>query len=437
MAVAIVFEQADNFNFSFVAPTLAKNWHLSVQQIGNISSVFMIGMVVGTFIGGLCSDRFGRKKTIIGSALFFSIASLLNGLATTYTIFILCRFFTAVGIASLIIVSGPYLIEMLPSDKRGRYSGLALGIGFLGIPITALLCNAVIPKGPENWRIVYVFGAAGLIIALLGVKWLEETPRWLLSKGRIKEAEQVVEKIAGPGYKSDLSGVPIHNEKVSFKQVVSLMFGKKLIKNSFVLLVMFGLVLPTGLVFLNLASTILVDQGFTIQQGLKLTSFCSFGMLCGPFVASIVAEWGGRKIPLVLSIVGTGVFILAYGFSNNYTLMVALATIILMLSEVGVVLNTPYASELYPTKIRNAAVGLVSATGRVAGVGIMLLAPAVYAKVGFVGVYMFMGGIFLISALIVGTLGIRTSGITLEALTEETGETEEVALQSMPQKQIG
>lgn len=85
-------------------------------------------------------------------------------------------------------------------------------------------------------------------------------------------------------------------------------------------------------------------------------------------------------------------------------------------------LNTTYSSELYPTKIRNAAVGLVSASGRMLGVGLMLLAPAVYGKFGFVGVYSFIGGVLLFCALVVGIYGIRTSGVSLEDITADNAE---------------
>lgn len=420
IALAMVFEQADNYNFSFVAPTLVKYWGLTVQQIGNINSLYAVGLLIGTFIAGFCSDRFGRKKTLLVASFGFSIFTLLNGMAPNPTVFALMRVLTGVGIAAVLIVAPPYMVEMLPSENRGRAFGLASGFGFIGIPAIAILCNIFIPMGQDHWRLIYVFGAVGLFVVIFGFKWLHESPRWLVSKGKVHEAEQVTEKIVGPDYKSDLSQVVIHEEKIPIRVVLAEMFSKKYIKNTVVLLSIFCLAYPAGLVFVNFASTLLVDRGFSVAQGLKLTSLMSFGMIAGPFLASVIAEWGGRKIPMVVTSLVLGGMCLVYAFLKDYTAICVAAIILAMLGQTIAVLANAYGSELFPTRIRNAAIGTAMSIGRVFIIFTMAFFPVIYKHFGFVGVYVFLFGVYCIPALLIGLFGIRTSGVSLEALTEKT-----------------
>lgn len=77
-----------------------------------------MGMLFGGLFGGFFSDLIGRRKALLGSALVFSIFSVGNGLAPNLSVFMLMRFMTGIGVASLIIVAVPYLVEMLPAESR-------------------------------------------------------------------------------------------------------------------------------------------------------------------------------------------------------------------------------------------------------------------------------------------------------------------------------
>lgn len=91
------------------------------------------------------------------------------------------------------------MMEMLPSKGRGRIFGIATTVGFIGIPVIAVLCNIILPMGGEHWRFIYVIGAVGLVLVILGAAWLKESPRWLVRQGRVKEAKKLVEEIARRG----------------------------------------------------------------------------------------------------------------------------------------------------------------------------------------------------------------------------------------------
>ncbi len=419
IAIAMVFEQADNYNFSFIAPVLREQWGLSVQQIGFINSLFATGMLVGTFVFGICSDIIGRKKTILVTAFIFSMGSLLNGLATNVEVFMVMRCITGIGISGLLIVAPSYMMEMLPSSKRGRMFGIATAFGFIGIPGIAVICNIVIPMGGQYWRIAYMVGSVGLLLVIFGMKWLKESPRWLVSKGRIAEAEAIVEEIVGEGYKADLSKAVItKNEKIPLAVIFKEIFNRKNRKSTVVLITLWSLILPAGLIFINFASTLLIERGFSMEQGLYLTSLLSVGMLIGPVITSVISDWGGRKIPIVVTALGLCVCTVLYSTTSGFTVMCITAVIFAALTQTITILANTYTPEMYPTEIRNAAVGVVVAIGRISNIAMMALFPAVYTTVGFKNAYYFLAVFYIVVMLVVGLCGKRTSGVSLENLNE-------------------
>lgn len=419
LAIAMIFEQADNYNFSFVAPVLREQWGLSIQQVGYVNSMFSMGMMIGTFFFSILSDRIGRKKTILITSVIFSGGSLLNGLAPNFEIFTAMRFLTGLGISGLLIVAPPYMMEMLPANNRGRIYGIAMVFPFIGIPIIAVICNLILPMGGEHWRIVYFLGAVGFIITILGAKWLEESPRWLVSQGRIKEAEAIVEKIVGPEFKADLSNVVgVKTEKIPTSVIFREIFSRKHIKLTLGLIVSYCMTISLGLIFINFASTILLDRGFSQAQGLKLTSLLSIGMMLGPVVVAVISEWGGRKIPIMATAVVLTASILTYAYTDSFTVMCIAGIVAAALGQTNIILLNSYTPELFPTEIRNAALGVITAFGRVFNIIAMSVFPMLYTGLGFSVAYAILGGGYLLIAISIGICGVRTSGKSLEELSK-------------------
>lgn len=417
IGLGILFDMMDNYNFSFVAPTLMKNWGISLAQVAKINSLFFLGMLFGGLIGGFISDHIGRKKSLLLSALIFSIFSIGNGFAPNVNVFMVMRFLTGFGVASLIIIAVPYLVEMLPAESRGKYQALASGIGYIGIPIIGIVCKTIIPMAPENWRYVYLLGGMGLIIVVLGWFWLEESPRWLVSKGKITEAEKIVEKITG--FKADLSHAVQVVEKVSVWYVVREMFNKQHIKKTFMLMTIFMLAYPGGFIFISFAPTLFVTKGFSVEDGLLLSMLMSFGFVAGPFVAAAISDRGGRKIPIVVVLVISLILSLIYASLSSKIEILIFAVLISVAVQALCAMTMTYLGELYPTRIRNAANGIIYSAGRITIALSMLLVPVINKSYGYMGVFLLMALLFLVTAVTVLAWGPRTVGKSLEELNTD------------------
>lgn len=418
IAIAFVFEQADNYNFTYVAPALRETWGLSVSDVGKINTWFAVGMLIGSFIFGIVSDRYGRKKALMIASCVFSTFSLLNGLATTVQIFTVMRFLTGIGICGVIIVAPTYLVEILPAKNRGRLFSITLGCGYLGIPLIAIVCNVLLAQSPNHWRYVYILGSAGFLIALLSIKFLQESPRWLVSKGHINDAEKTIEAIVGEEYICDLSNAKVYSEKYKTIDILKIIFSKRHIKDSIALLSFNGIVLPTGLIFVNNSATILLDRGFSMEQSMKLATLLSIGLLGGPIVASFIGDFGGRKWPIALSCFCMSITCIAYGVTKSFSLLCVLGILFSVLVQIGTVMASNYGPELYPTKYRNAATGMVGTLGRICAILVMAAFPILYDMLGFKMVYIIIGLAIFCAGLSLSFLGRTTGGVTLENIGE-------------------
>ena len=194
LAFAYFFELGDLNTFAFAAPALIKVWGLTVSSIALITSLSFLGMFIGATAGGWFGDRVGRRRGLIYTTVLYSVGSLLN--AASWDIYSLgaFRFITGIGLSSMVVIANTYISEFFPASSRGKYQGWAMTFGLFGIPITSWVARFVVPLAPWAWRLVFVWGALG-VVALIFVVRMVESPRWFEIRGRNAEADAVMAHI--------------------------------------------------------------------------------------------------------------------------------------------------------------------------------------------------------------------------------------------------
>ena len=195
--MAYFCEQMDNWNFDFIAPALMHSWGLTLKDIGTVNFWYFAAMTTGGFMGGVVSDFIGRRKTFLIAIVVFSLASVLNGFTNSFPVFVASRAMTGFGVFCLMVCSQAYIAEMAPAETRGKWQNLVAAVGFSAVPVIGILCRAIIPLAEEAWRYIFYFGGIGLIAFAIGLRYLKESPRWLVAHGRQAEAEQVVFELTG------------------------------------------------------------------------------------------------------------------------------------------------------------------------------------------------------------------------------------------------
>ena len=180
-------------------PFLKQFWQLPDSSVELITTTVLIGAVLGAIVSGKLSDITGRKRMIIINAAIFTIGAFGCAYAPNITVLIIMRIVIgfAIGITSYVVPM--YISEISPARKRGALvtlNQLMITIGILLSYITDYWLSN--DTKPESWRLMFLVGFVPALVPLIGMFFLPETPRWLISKGRWEEGKKILEKIEDP-----------------------------------------------------------------------------------------------------------------------------------------------------------------------------------------------------------------------------------------------
>lgn len=416
--------------------------------MANIMFWYFIGMTTGGFMGGVISDFIGRRKTFLLAMILFSTCSVINGLPIdNLAVFIIARSLTGFGVFCLMVCSQTYIAEMAPAESRGKWQGLVAAAGFCAVPVIAFMCRVIVPLSPEAWRVIFYFGGIGIVGFVIAYKFLPESPRWLVSRGRIDEAEAIVTKITKRPI--DLSEcakkVP---PRINVGEVLYGMFSKKYIGRTVLLLLIFFTITPAGFTFTSwtgkLLATIPVIDPATGQamidavtgkplmvydQATMLTimTIISCGVPAGCFLASLIADKGGRKIPLAIMLaLAACASLLFANVSTNFYLAALCGFLFSVFNMAGSFILFSYTAESYPTQMRNTAGGAHNGMARLSVSGFQQLVPIILAAfggtVGMVNydipaIFTTCAILFIIPVPLILIFGQRTGGRSLEDIS--------------------
>ncbi|HYV93827.1 MAG TPA: sugar porter family MFS transporter [Chitinophagales bacterium] len=184
-----------------------------LQELWNTSDVFhgfvvmasaLWGTVIGAMTGGIPTNKYGRKNTLIAIGVLYFVSALGSALANDPYTFAFFRFIGGLGIGASTIAAPAYISEIAPPQKRGRLVAmyqLAIVVGIL----TAFLSNYLLRNVDEQpWRWMIGIAAFPSLIYGIAVLFIPNSPRWLVMKGRVAEAEKVL-KMIDPGTDIDSS----------------------------------------------------------------------------------------------------------------------------------------------------------------------------------------------------------------------------------------
>ena len=412
---AYFFEQFDNWNFGFVAPALAQSWGLEPTDIATILFWYFIGMTSGGFLGGVISDFIGRRPTFLISIVIFSVSSVITGFTDNFVVFTIFRALTGFGVFCMMVTSQAYIAEMAPCESRGMWQGRVAAIGFCAVPVVALICRMVIPMADEAWRFIFYAGGLGIVPFVLGLKYLKESPRWLVAHGRIREAEEVVTYLTGKDI--DLSEAAKNVQpKIAVTDVLVGMFTRRYIGRTLLLLLLFVATTPATFLLTVWTTQLLKMLGFSVQETLTAMTIISIGVPAGCFLTSLVSDLGGRKLPLAALATLAAIFALIFGAMKSLVLLTLLGfTVTAFVMAMGFTLFS-YTAESYPTRMRNTATGFHNGLARLAVSGSQFFIPMIHTAYGFAGIFTSVAMLLFLPVIPLLLWGQRTGGKSLEEI---------------------
>jgi MFS transporter, SP family, arabinose:H+ symporter len=192
-----------------VTAQLRVKFHLTPSSLGFTVAIALWGTILGAAIGGTAGDRFGRRASLRGLALLFVFSSLGCALAPDWIVLVSFRFIAGVAIGASSVIGPMYIAEIAPSARRGTMvATFQLNI-VLGILI-AYFSNFVVGTfhlGDAEWRWKLAVSALPAVLFWLMLFRIPQSPRWLVEKGRVREAEQVLAMLSAEDAEFELQAI--------------------------------------------------------------------------------------------------------------------------------------------------------------------------------------------------------------------------------------
>ena len=200
-------------------PFFERYFHLTdAAAKGWANSCALIGCLFGALLAGVLSDRFGRKRLLLLSALLFAVTSIGNALAPTFALFILWRMLGGVAIGLASSLSPMYISEIAPAHMRGRLvsiNQLTIVVGILVAQVVNWWLVHDLPHdateqyivtswyGNSGWRWMFGLTAVPALVFFVGTLFVPESPRWLAKSGKPERARTLLERIGGARYAAE------------------------------------------------------------------------------------------------------------------------------------------------------------------------------------------------------------------------------------------
>ena len=416
---------------------------MSSTEIGLIASIYLLGEVLGALVFGRLSDQLGRKRLLIVTLLLYlcgtGLAAFVTGHHTGWLVFFYAtRFIAGMGIGGQYAAINSAIDEMMPSKYRGRVDIWINGSYWAGAIIGSFASLIFLNAFAVNvgWRLAFLMGPVLAIVVIVVARTLPESPRWLMTHGRLEEAERNIAKIEEQVIKSGQT-----LEEVPDSMALELTPEKR-----------YGYLTFIGLVFHKypkravLGATLMITQSFLYNAifftyALVLTQFYnvsatrvplyglafSVGNLLGPLLLAPLFDSVGRKKMISSTYILSGILLAISGWlfdngdltANSQTFV---WIVIFFFASAGASAAYLTVSETWPIEIRAEAIAVFFAIAQLFGA----LGPAFYgwligdgqSRTGlFIG-YLIGGGIMIFGGIIEIIFGINAEGKSLEDVTE-------------------
>ncbi|MCA1307195.1 sugar porter family MFS transporter [Microbacterium esteraromaticum] len=426
---------------------LSDAFDLGVALKGFAVSSALIGCALGAWFAGPLANRLGRVPTMVTAAVLFFISAIGSGLAFGVIDLIVWRVIGGLGVGAASVIAPAYIAEVSPARVRGRLGSLQQLAIVTGI-FVALLSDAMLANfaggaagslwGLQAWRWMFMAEAIPALVYGLMALRLPESPRYLVARGHLERAGQVLTDVTGEidvGAKIDeITGTINTERQESLRDLRGHRFGLKPIVWVGILLSVFQQFVGINVIFYY-STTLWRSVGFEESDALTITVITSVTNIVVTIVAILLVDRVGRRLMLMVGSIGMaatlGLMAVAFSFgtvdaAGEVALAEPWSTIALVSANAFVVffgatwgpLVWVLLGEMFPNSIRAGALAVAAAAQWVANFFISTTFPA-FAEIGLTFAYGFYAFFALLSFFFVYFKVAETKGRELESMTEE------------------
>lgn len=412
----------------------------------NVASM-LLGCAVGAFIAGRTADRFGRKKTLLVTAVIFAISAWGSGIATGSVEFVLYRLLGGFAVGAASIICPAYIAEISPPRHRGWLATLQQLAIVLGL-FAAFLNNFLIARyaggaasvwlgGYQAWQWMYWGEIIPSVVFLVGLFFIPESPRYLVAAGRTEEAAAVLARFTGRA-EADIAVAEIQRTlDKSHRPSLRDLWDKTAGRLHPIVWVGLAIAALQQLVGINVVfyygEVLWRAAGFSESDALKINLIGGTINVASTFVAIALVDRLGRRPLLLIGSVGMSLTLglMAFLFSRaqigadgNLLLSSAEGTTALVAANLYIVafgiswgpVMWVLLGEMFPNQIRGAALSLAGLCQWGTNFLVTLTFPRLLTSIGLGGAYGIYAAFALFSAFYAWKYIRETKGLTLEQM---------------------
>lgn len=414
------------------------------NTVGWIVAGVVLGAILGAAVGGKLADAFGRRRSVVVTAVMFAVGSIACAYAPSPDWLIAGRIFLgfAIGIASC--VAPLYISEMAPPQIRGGLVSLNQLMITIGIVFSyavdygfSTMAEAGTLTQREAWGWMLGFGFFPAVILGVGMLMLPDSPRWLAAKGRRDDAERTLKKIRGTDNVSQEMAEIDESLREEDKEAKG--SWSELLQPWLRPLLIVGIGIGVFQQFSGIntviyyAPTIFKLAGYE-SDSVAILATAGVGLfnVIMTVVAVFLMDKVGRRPLLLTGLVGMMISLMALGYafyvkdtSAGSDLgaipVICLVSLLLYVGSFAISLGPIFwllISEIYPTKIRGLAMGLATMIQWGANLAVTQSFPNMIATLKPFGTFWLFGGLCVAAWIFAFYLMPETKGVTLEEIED-------------------
>jgi len=421
VGTATFFDALDALMIAYIMPKLIPLWHIDPSAIGPLLSISYVGQLVGAIVFGALAEKYGRKKILIVCVLIMGIMSLVCSFASSYMFLLVARLIQGFGLGGEVPIAATYISEWSKAKGRGPFVVLYEAVFTIGLFLCALLAAFLIPA--FGWKVMFYIGFVPAIIVPIFLWRYPESPRFLINKGRLDEADAIltqIEQITAEKYKKELPPAkPIEAPTLNRKAHISDLFGHIYIKRTIALWLLWICFYLINYSIQTWLPTLYTSQfGVEYQESLFRSMAVNAIAIVTTVISGLVIDKVGRKWVFGVCFGGIiavtlGLFLTGVDSANTlfmYTCIYGAFTPIASCLYL-------YSPELYPTRMRSLAVSTATAWMRLASAIGPTLVGSLVANYTMGLMFGVLGIFAVVGLLVIIFLAVETKNRVLEEVS--------------------
>lgn len=410
---------------------------LSETEVGASATAYLSGAVLGALLFGYATDRLGRKRLFFVTVGVYLSATALTAFSWNFWSYAFFRALTGAGIGGEYAAINSAIDELIPARVRGRVDLIINGSYWVGAAVgsaaTIVLLDPQFLPASLGWRFVFGIGAVLGLVVMFFRRWIPESPRWLMVRGRESEAEEIVAKVErtlalAPDATRTAEGPMLRfraRTRTPFSEIWNAIFRQYRERSLLGFVLMVAQAFFYNAIFFTYALVLMRFYGVSAERVSAYLLPFALGNVLGPLLMGRLFDTVGRKPMIIATYAGAGILLALTGWLFHAGLLTAQTqtfawTLIFFVASAAASSAYLTVSEIFPLEIRALAIAIFYSVGTLAG---GVFAPLIFgaiigtgSKDALFGGYLFGAALMILAALVEAWIGVKAERRSLESI---------------------